>query len=163
MLMEQLRQIMENFGHSFRPGHKKAGPESVQLLLCADFNSLPQSGVIEFIKNGRVPTNHQDLKDIGYAECLMKMLSHSNNEKEFLLVVTVTQHLHQALGVTDVLEVLVVGRHPPVLDELNHPGLREGVEVGTEQELDGLWPRLLVPRAEAVPEVLHDLPELLHE
>ena len=62
MLMEQLRQIMENFGHSFRPGHKKAGPESVQLLLCADFNSLPQSGVIEFIKNGRVPTNHPDLK-----------------------------------------------------------------------------------------------------
>jgi len=84
MLMEQLRQIMENFGHSFRPGHKKAGPESVQLLLCADFNSLPQSGVIEFIKNGRVPTNHPDLKDIGYAECLMKMLSHSNNEKEFI-------------------------------------------------------------------------------
>ena len=62
MLMEQLRQIMENFGHSFRPGHKKAGPESVQLLLCADFNSLPQSGVIEFIKNGRVPINHPDLK-----------------------------------------------------------------------------------------------------
>ena len=62
MLMEQLRQIMENFGHSFRPGHKKAGPESVQLLLCADFNSLPESGVIEFIKNGRVPINHPDLK-----------------------------------------------------------------------------------------------------
>jgi hypothetical protein len=83
MLMEQLRQIMENFGHSFRPGHKKAGPESVQLLLCADFNSLPESGVIEFIKNGRVPTNHPDLKDIGYADCLMKMLSHSSNEKDF--------------------------------------------------------------------------------
>ena len=62
MLMEQLRQIMENFGHSFRPGYKKAGPESVQLLLCADFNSLPQSGVIEFMKNGRVLTNHPDLK-----------------------------------------------------------------------------------------------------
>ena len=62
MLMKQLRQIMENFGHSFRPGHKKAGPESVQLLLCADFNSLPESGVIEFIKNGRVPINHPDLK-----------------------------------------------------------------------------------------------------
>merc|ERR1712147_326607 len=75
---------MENFGHSFRPGHKKAGPESVQLLLCADFNSLPESGVIEFIKNGRVPINHPDLKDIGYAERLMKMLSHSNNEREFI-------------------------------------------------------------------------------
>lgn len=84
MLMEQLRQIMENFGHSFRPGHKKAGPEAVQLLLCADFNSLPLSGVIEFIKNGRVSTSHSDLKDIGYAECLLKMLSHSSNEKEFI-------------------------------------------------------------------------------
>ena len=48
MLMEQLRQM--------------ADPEFVQLLLCADTNSLPQSGVIEFIKNGRVPTNHPDLK-----------------------------------------------------------------------------------------------------
>jgi len=84
MLMEQLRQIMENVGHSFRPGHKKAGPDAVQLLLCADFNSLPQSGVIEFIKNGRVSTSHPDLKDIGYAECLMKMLSHSSNEKDFI-------------------------------------------------------------------------------
>lgn len=82
MLMEQLRQIMENFGHSFRPGHKK-GPEAVQLLLCADFNSLPQSGVIEFINNGHVAATHPEFKDIGYKECLLKMLSHTNNDKEF--------------------------------------------------------------------------------
>jgi mRNA deadenylase 3'-5' endonuclease subunit Ccr4 len=44
-----------------RPGgHSKK--ENVQLLLCADFNSLPQSGVIEFINNGKVAVNHPEFK-----------------------------------------------------------------------------------------------------
>ena len=54
MLMEQLREITETCGHNFRPDRHKKGSDNVHLLLCADFNSLPQSGVIEFIHNGRV-------------------------------------------------------------------------------------------------------------
>lgn len=81
MLMEQLRQVVESCGHSLRPGHKKDG--NVQLLLCADFNSLPDSGVIEFINNGKVAVNHPEFKDIGYKECLLKMLSHTNNDQQF--------------------------------------------------------------------------------
>jgi hypothetical protein len=45
-----------------RPGgHSKK--ENVQLLLCADFNSLPESGVIEFINNGKVAVNHPEFKE----------------------------------------------------------------------------------------------------
>lgn len=43
MLSNELRSILDQAGQSFRPGHK---PDSsnVQLLLCGDFNSLPDSG-----------------------------------------------------------------------------------------------------------------------
>jgi len=84
MLMEQLRQITESFGGiNFRPGGGKKDVGKVQLLLCADFNSLPESGVIEFMKNGKVAVNHPEFKDIGYKDCLFKMLSHSNNDQHF--------------------------------------------------------------------------------
>jgi len=83
MLMEQLREITETCGHNFRPDRHKKGSDNVHLLLCADFNSLPQSGVIEFINNGHVSTTHPEFKDIGYKDCLLKMLSHSNNDQEF--------------------------------------------------------------------------------
>uniref|UniRef100_A0A1I8JFI5 Endo/exonuclease/phosphatase domain-containing protein n=1 Tax=Macrostomum lignano TaxID=282301 RepID=A0A1I8JFI5_9PLAT len=35
------------------------------LLLCGDFNSLPQSGVIEFITLGSVPRSHPDFRRLG--------------------------------------------------------------------------------------------------
>lgn len=43
MLSNELRSILDQAGQSFRLGHK---PDSsnVQLLLCGDFNSLPDSG-----------------------------------------------------------------------------------------------------------------------
>lgn len=43
MLSNELRSILDQTGQSFRLGHK---PDSsnVQLLLCGDFNSLPDSG-----------------------------------------------------------------------------------------------------------------------
>lgn len=43
MLSHELRNILDEASMSFRPGHK---PETsaVQLLLCGDFNSLPDSG-----------------------------------------------------------------------------------------------------------------------
>ena len=97
---------------------------------------------------------------------------------KLLLVITVTEHLHEALRVADVLEqddvtllrrtgrhleVRVVGQHPTVLHELYHPRLGQGVEVGAEQELDRLLAGLLVAGPETVTEVLHDLPQLLHQ
>lgn len=47
MLSNELRSILDQAGQSFRPGHK---PDSsnVQLLLCGDFNSLPDSGKLYY-------------------------------------------------------------------------------------------------------------------
>ncbi|OAD47004.1 CCR4-NOT transcription complex subunit 6-like-B [Eufriesea mexicana] len=72
MLSNELRSILDQAGQSFRPGHK---PDSsnVQLLLCGDFNSLPDSGVIEFLTSGRVAADHRDFKDLAYKSCLQKI------------------------------------------------------------------------------------------
>ena len=43
MLSNELRSILEEASHSFRPGHKP-DTNNIQLLLCGDFNSLPDSG-----------------------------------------------------------------------------------------------------------------------
>ena len=49
MLVDQLKKLIEDQPSSIRP---------VQLLLCGDFNSLPDSGVIEYIQNGKIPTGN---------------------------------------------------------------------------------------------------------
>ena len=43
MLSNELKSILDQAAMSFRPGHKP-DPSSIQLLLCGDFNSLPDSG-----------------------------------------------------------------------------------------------------------------------
>lgn len=43
MLSHELRSILEEASQNFRPGHKP-DISTVQLLLCGDFNSLPESG-----------------------------------------------------------------------------------------------------------------------
>ncbi|XP_063974201.1 CCR4-NOT transcription complex subunit 6-like isoform X1 [Diachasmimorpha longicaudata] len=82
MLSNELRSILDQAGQSFRPGHK---PDSsnVQLLLCGDFNSLPDSGVIEFLTSGRVASDHRDFKELVYKSCLQK-ISGCDKPNEFI-------------------------------------------------------------------------------
>lgn len=72
MLSNELKSILDEAGHSFRPGHKYDS-NNVQLLLCGDFNSLPDSGVIEFLSSGRVSMDHKDFKELGYKSCLQRL------------------------------------------------------------------------------------------
>ncbi|XP_037084077.1 CCR4-NOT transcription complex subunit 6-like [Pollicipes pollicipes] len=87
MLMSEIRQIMEQAGRevaSFRPGggHRSAS-NNIQLLLCGDLNSLPDSGVVEFLVNGRIPANHPDFKELGYRTCLKKLSVSNERSGEF--------------------------------------------------------------------------------
>jgi CCR4-NOT transcription complex subunit 6 len=90
MLIDQLKRICDDSSgtgdqlHSFRPsGHKVYDRNSIQLLLCGDFNSLPESGVVEYLQNGRIRADHVDFKDLLYKSTLQKMLSHSTNEQHY--------------------------------------------------------------------------------
>lgn len=77
MLSNELKSILDEAGHSFRPGHK-FDANNVQLLLCGDFNSLPDSGVIEFLSSGRVSGDHQDFKELGYKSCLQRLVGNDS-------------------------------------------------------------------------------------
>lgn len=81
MLGNELKTILDEACHSFRPGHKY-DTNNVQLLLCGDFNSLPDSGVIEFLNSGRVSMDHADFKELGYKACLQR-ISNCDTPNEF--------------------------------------------------------------------------------
>lgn len=81
MLSNELKQFLEEAHSSLRP-HQKYDSHSVQLLLCGDFNSLPDSGVVEFLSNGRVSNEHADFKDKGYKNCMQRLLG-TDNVTEF--------------------------------------------------------------------------------
>ncbi|XP_022247660.1 CCR4-NOT transcription complex subunit 6-like isoform X2 [Limulus polyphemus] len=75
MLMSELHGILEDATQSFRPGSQKPDINNIPLLLCGDFNSLPESGVVEFLTSGRVSVDHPDFKKLGYKDCLRKLSS----------------------------------------------------------------------------------------
>jgi len=76
MLMKELKTILEdNCKLQFRPGAKTSQIDvsKIPLILCADLNSLPDSGPLEYIQKGFISLNHTDFKDMAYEHCLSKM------------------------------------------------------------------------------------------
>merc|ERR1719187_320415 len=81
MLMSELRNIAEESAISLRPGEGADQSGNVPLLLCGDLNSLPESGVVEYLIKGTVNVDHDDFKDIGYAECLKRLTMTEQRDK----------------------------------------------------------------------------------
>jgi len=51
----------------------------IPVVICGDFNSLPDSGVIEFLDKGRIPIDHQDFQEMRY-EGFLSRLSNGNGK-----------------------------------------------------------------------------------
>nr|XP_060511833.1 CCR4-NOT transcription complex subunit 6-like [Panthera onca] len=77
MFVSEVKNILEKA--SSRPGSPTADPNSIPLVLCADLNSLPDSGVVEYLSNGGVADNHKDFKELRYNECLMNFSCNGKN------------------------------------------------------------------------------------
>lgn len=76
MLSNELKTILEESVQTLRSKNVNVtDPSNIQLVLCGDFNSLPDSGVIEFLGTGKVSQDHQDFKTFSYKSCLEKVLS----------------------------------------------------------------------------------------
>ncbi|ERL85244.1 hypothetical protein D910_02665 [Dendroctonus ponderosae] len=76
MLSNELKSILEESVQTLRANNVNiTDPSNIQLVLCGDFNSLPDSGVIEFLGTGKVSQDHQDFKAFSYKACLEKVLS----------------------------------------------------------------------------------------
>lgn len=85
MLMHELRLIADESANG-RPNAASAGKnpsDKVHLLLCGDFNSLPESGVIEFLQTSRISAKHPDFKDLGYKSCLQRISYNSDRTTEY--------------------------------------------------------------------------------
>ncbi|XP_077505686.1 CCR4-NOT transcription complex subunit 6-like twin isoform X3 [Amblyomma americanum] len=86
LLMRELRILAEEAVQMYRSGslggpHRRLPIDAshIPLLLCGDMNSLPESGVVEFLKAGHVSSDHPDFKRLGYKDCLRKMCLQSNS------------------------------------------------------------------------------------
>jgi len=80
MLMNELKSIIEDTQTSLRPGSSVPDSNSLPVILCGDLNSLPDSGVVEYLSNGRIDVKHKDFKDMGTEECLRKLSNTENKE-----------------------------------------------------------------------------------
>lgn len=83
MLGQELKAILDDAAQVLKSSDSSnidAG--NIQLVLCGDFNSLPDSGVTEFLTSGRVSLDHKDFKDLSYKQCLDK-ISGCDKSNEF--------------------------------------------------------------------------------
>lgn len=81
MLSNEIKTLLDEASHGI-PGRTHGGKGDgsiIPLLLCGDFNSLPDSGVIEFLSSGRVAMDHPDFKELGYKSCLSR-ISNTNDQ-----------------------------------------------------------------------------------
>ncbi|KAB0801978.1 hypothetical protein PPYR_04164 [Photinus pyralis] len=76
MLSQELRAILDEAAQTLKAAENmNIDASNIQLVLCGDFNSLPDSGVIEFLSSGKVSLDHKDFKDLSYKQCLEKISS----------------------------------------------------------------------------------------
>lgn len=78
MFTNEIKKIVEQANREFRP-HLNPNNNPIDLstnipvVICADLNSLPDSGVIEYLRSGKILANHNDFKELGYDSCLQKI------------------------------------------------------------------------------------------
>lgn len=75
MLIDELTKISERFSkfptklnvkEGYPPAPKYSKGSQIPLLVCGDFNSTPDSGVVEFLENGKIGPNHSDFLGFTY-------------------------------------------------------------------------------------------------
>ncbi|KAM4675507.1 CCR4-NOT transcription complex subunit 6 isoform 2-T2 [Discoglossus pictus] len=76
MFLSEVKNIIDKATRNLKPS-AEAG--SIPLVLCADLNSLPDSGVVEYLSTGGVETNHKDFKELRYNESLSNFNCNGKN------------------------------------------------------------------------------------
>ncbi|KAM6954140.1 CCR4-NOT transcription complex subunit 6-like [Aplochiton taeniatus] len=70
MFLSELKSITERASGSAASSSSSSELSVIPIVLCADLNSLPDSGVVEFLSNGVVAENHKDFRELRYSDCL---------------------------------------------------------------------------------------------
>jgi CCR4-NOT transcription complex subunit 6 len=81
MLVEEIQRLVNTYSGSSgnnrgQAKDKEANSKSLPVIVCGDFNSLPDSGVYEFLSRGNVPENHPDFGTYTYGTYTTEGLTH---------------------------------------------------------------------------------------
>jgi len=80
MLMSEIKSFMEEVKPSFSLGGKTPN-QNLPIILCADMNSLLDSGAIEFLEKGRISVNHPDFQKLAYSGFFSRHMEKENGKK----------------------------------------------------------------------------------
>ncbi|ORY92940.1 Endonuclease/exonuclease/phosphatase [Leucosporidium creatinivorum] len=85
MLMDELSKIANDFaklparlnlGEGYDKAPTYANGSKIPTIVCGDYNSVPDSGVYEFLSRGEIPSNHADFMSHVYGAYTSEGLSH---------------------------------------------------------------------------------------
>uniref|UniRef100_A0A3Q2PGG1 poly(A)-specific ribonuclease n=1 Tax=Fundulus heteroclitus TaxID=8078 RepID=A0A3Q2PGG1_FUNHE len=71
MFLSEVKNIVDKATRSFKLS-TSGETSAIPLVLCADLNSLPDSGVVEYLSSGGVDCTHKDFKELRYSDSLTK-------------------------------------------------------------------------------------------
>lgn len=86
MLMDEVEKAGNRFAklppklsvaEGYPPAPKYTHGNQIPTIVCGDFNSVPETGVYDFLANGAVPGDHEDFMDHVYGNYTAQGLQHS--------------------------------------------------------------------------------------
>ncbi|XP_077103822.1 CCR4-NOT transcription complex, subunit 6b isoform X1 [Siphateles boraxobius] len=70
MFLSEVKSIIDKASRSLKLSSVSGEANTIPLVLCADLNSLPDSGVVEYLSTGGVDCTHKDFKELRYSNSL---------------------------------------------------------------------------------------------
>ncbi|EJW80170.1 hypothetical protein WUBG_08921, partial [Wuchereria bancrofti] len=67
MLVQEINTLLDEISERYR-----ITPHQIPVLICGDLNSLPESGVVEFLSKGAISREHPDLKEFRQDPCITR-------------------------------------------------------------------------------------------
>uniref|UniRef100_A0A0R3RJ73 poly(A)-specific ribonuclease n=1 Tax=Elaeophora elaphi TaxID=1147741 RepID=A0A0R3RJ73_9BILA len=67
MLVQEISTLLDEISEKCR-----ITPQQIPVLICGDLNSLPESGVVEFLSKGAISREHPDLKEFRQDPCVTR-------------------------------------------------------------------------------------------
>ncbi|RXN07261.1 CCR4-NOT transcription complex subunit 6-like protein [Labeo rohita] len=79
MFLSEVKNIVDKATRSLKLSSVSGETNAIPLVLCADLNSLPDSGVVEYLSTGGVDSTHKDFKELMYIDSLTNFNCNGKN------------------------------------------------------------------------------------
>ncbi|XP_010893495.1 CCR4-NOT transcription complex subunit 6 [Esox lucius] len=79
MFLSEVKNIVDKATRSLKLSSLSGETNAVPLVLCADLNSLPESGVVEYLSSGGLDSTHKDFKELRYIDSLTNFNCNGKN------------------------------------------------------------------------------------